>query len=117
MQNTAVKAKQKYERKLAKAIAKGGGIELEYQGQGITAILIEELKGLYGVDDEGTLILIQSILQEVETGEVYAYNEEYGMMEFDFEFVGSREECYKYLLSVREANAQDAANIVLRREG
>jgi len=117
MQNTAVKAKQKYERKLAKAIAKSGGIELEYQGQDITAVLIAEPKGLYGADSTGVITPIDMILQDVGTDKVLAHNEEYGTTDFDFDLVGSKEECYKYLLETQEANAQAAANIVLRREG
>ncbi len=117
MIKTAEQAREKYERKLAKAIAKSGGLEFEYQGQDITAVLIADTKELYAVDEVYELVSIDSILQEVSTGKVMAYNGEYGMMEFDFEFVGSKEECYKYLLETQEKNAQVAAKIALRREG
>ena len=99
MQNTAVKAKEKYERKLAKAIAKNGGLEFDYQGQDITAVLIAEPKELYAVDN-GEMTIINSILQEVNTGKVMAYNEDYGMMEFDFDFVGSLNECKHYIKEI-----------------
>jgi len=102
MQNTAEKAKQKYEKKLAKTIAKSGGIEFEYQGQDITAVLIAEPKGLYGADSIGTTLKIDAILQEVATAKVMAYNEEYGTTDFDFDFVGSKEECNSFLNGGKE---------------
>ena len=100
MQNTAVKAKQKYERKLAKAIAKSGGLEFDYQGQDITAVLIAEPKGLYGADSTGNINQIDMILQDVGTGKVLAYDEEYGTTDFDFDFVGSLNECKHYIKEI-----------------
>ena len=96
MKNTAVKAKQKYERKLAKAIAKSGGIEFDYQGQDITAVLITEPKELYAVDNV-EILSIDAILQEVSTGKVMIHNQEFGSMSFDFDFVGSLDECIHYI--------------------
>ena len=96
MKNTAVKAREKYERKLAKAIAKSGGIELDYQGQDITAILIAEPKELYAVDNV-EILSIDEIMQEVSTGKVMIHNEEFGLMSFEFDFVGSLDECSNYI--------------------
>ena len=96
MQNTAVKAKEKYERKLAKAIVKSGGIELEYQGQDITAVFIAEPRELYAVDNV-EILSIDVIMQEVSTGKVIIYNREFGLMSFDFDFVGSLDECSHYI--------------------
>ena len=96
MQNTAVKAKEKYERKLAKAIAKSGGIEFEYKGQDITAVLIAEPKKIFAVDNV-EILSIDAILQEVSTGKVMIHNQEFGLMSFDFDFVGSIEECINYI--------------------
>ena len=115
MQNTALKAREKYEKKLAKAITKSGGIELEYQGQDITAVTIAEPRGLYAVDDVDEIVTIELIFQEVSTGKVMAYNEEYGMMEFYFDFVGSKEECYKYLLDTKEENVIEVSKMVLTK--
>lgn len=39
------------------------------------------------------MVSIDGILQEVSTGKVMIHNNEYGLMDFDFYFVGSLEEC------------------------
>ena len=96
MKNTAIKAREKYERKLAKAITKSGGIELKYQGQDITAIIIAEPKELYAVDNV-EILSIDEIMQEVSTGKVMIHNQEFGLMSFDFDFVGSLDECGHYI--------------------
>ena len=96
MQNTAVKAREKYERKLAKTIAKRGGINIVAYGQEITDILIAEPKELYAVDNV-EILSIDAILQDVNTGRVMIHNEEFGKMSFEFDFVGSLEECNHYI--------------------
>jgi len=88
--------RQKYERKLEKAISKSGGINLIVDNQEIGAILIAEPKELFAVDNI-EIISIDAILQEVATGKVMIQNKEFGMMSFDFDFVGSLEECNHYI--------------------
>ena len=117
MKNTAVKTKRKYEKKLAKVISKSG-IELIVDDQEITAVIIAEPKGLYAVDNfDLDLIIIEYIMQEVSTGKVMAHNQEFGTMNFTFDFIGSREECYKFLLDEKESNTEAIArlNITVNR--
>ena len=76
MQNTAVKAREEYERKLA--------------------ILIAEPKELYAVDNI-EILSIDAILQDVNTGRVMIHNLEFGEMSFEFDFVGSLNECNNYI--------------------
>jgi len=111
MQNKATKTREKYERKLAKAISKSG-IELIVDDQEITAVIIAEPKGLYAVDNyDIELIAVEAIMQEVATGEVMAFNKEFGVMRFEFDFVGSKEACYKFLLDEKKSNAEAIARL------
>ena len=107
MENTAVRLKEKYEKKLKNAINKSGGISLTKNKQKLEGIIITEPKGLYAVDNfDLELIELEVIMQEVETGKIMVITEEFGMMDFNFEFVGSEKECYKYLLKENESNAK-----------
>ena len=110
MQNTAQKTKRKYEKKLANAIQKAGGISLIHDKQEITAILITEPKGLCFVD-EGEVETIEAIIQATATGQIMAYNQEFGSIPFEFDFVGSKEECYKFLLDEKESNTEAIARL------
>ncbi|WP_151899710.1 hypothetical protein MLC52_09760 [Sulfurimonas sp. NW15] len=117
MKNTAVKTKEKYERKLAKAISKSGGITLTNNGANIDYVSLAEPKGLYAVDNfDIELVAVEAIVQEVSTGKVFAFNEEFGVMGIEFDFMGSKEDCYKYLLddageSKKENLAETIASI------
>jgi len=116
MQNTAQKTKRKYEKKLANAIQKAGGISLIHDKQEITAILITEPKGLCFVDC-GEVEAIEAIIQATATGQIMAYNQEFGSIPFEFEFVGSKEECYKFLLEQKESNALQVASLHIKING
>ena len=96
MQNTATKTREIFERKLEKCISKSGGINLIVDNQEVTAVLIAEPKGLYAVDNV-EILSIDVILQEVSTGAIMIHNEEFGLMSFDFDFVGSFKECSNYI--------------------
>ena len=112
MQNTAVKTKRKYEKKLINAIKKAGGISLKNKGVNIDFISLTEPKGLYAVDNfDIELIAVEAIMQEVATGEVMLFNQEFGVMRFEFDFVGSKEACYKFLLDEKKRNAEDMARL------
>ncbi|PHS58817.1 MAG: hypothetical protein COB17_02400 [Sulfurimonas sp.] len=115
MKNTAVKTREKYERKLAKAITKNGGINLIAYDQEITAVIIAEPKGFYAVDsDDLSIIRVDGIFQEVATGKIMLFNEEYAnLFNFDFAFTGSKEECYKFILDKKESEALEVATLHL----
>lgn len=96
MQKTTTKIREKFERKLEKSISKSGGISIKYGDENITAVLIAEPKELYAVDNV-EMLTIDAILQEVSTGKLMIHNREFGLMSFDFDFVGSLEECEHYM--------------------
>ena len=110
MKNTAVKTRKKYEKKLEKSISKSGGINLIIDEQEVTGIIIAEPKELYAVDNV-EILSIDAILQDVNTGKVMIHNKGFGEMSFEFDFVGSKEECYKYLLDINNDNIIAVANL------
>jgi len=116
MQNRGIKTRRKYEKKLANAIQKAGGISLIHDKQEISAILIAEPKGLCFVD-EGEVETIEAIIQATATGQIMAYNQEFGSIPFEFEFVGSKEECYKFLLEQKESDALQVAGLHIKING
>ena len=103
--------RQKVELQISNAISLNGGIELiTPDGDIVTDMLIANTKGLYAVDDF-ELIKIEAILQSLENGSVMVHTKDYGLMKFDFEFVGDREKCYKFILDKKEANAKTVAGL------
>jgi hypothetical protein len=89
--------KRKFELEMENAISINGGIELiTPDGDLLTDILLAEPKGLYAVD-ENELLKIEAIFQSIQNGSVLAHIKEYGLMHFEFDFVGSKSACYKYL--------------------
>ena len=110
MQNSTDKARENYkqlrqkaELQMSNAISLNGGIELiTPDGNIITDILIANTKGLYAID-EGELLKIDAIVQSLENGCVMVHTKDYGSMEFNFDFTGSKEACYKYLCKTLNA--------------
>lgn len=115
MENRARKTREKYEKKLQKAINKSGGITLIYERQEISAIQIAQPKGFYAVDeDDLSIIRIDGILQEVATGQIMLFNKEYAdYFRFDFAFTGSKEECLNFMLDQQEENKEKVATLHL----
>lgn len=119
MQNAAVneyqehqQIRREYETKVQDAINKNGGVNI-YNQRGIllTDIFIAEPRGLYAVDED-TLIKIELILQSVEDGRVMVYCKEYGVTVFEFDFVGSKTACYKYLHKHEQQNTKKVAELL-----
>lgn len=101
-------------KKLTNAIKKVGGISLKKEGVNIDFISLAEPKGLYAVDNyDIDFVKIEAIVQEVSTGEVMAFNKEFGVMRLEFDFMGSREACYKFLLDEKENDAEAIARLHL----
>jgi uncharacterized protein (DUF1330 family) len=129
MQNRVINIKRKYEKKLTNAIQKAGGISLKKdscvtvaqpykKGVTIDFITLAEPKGLYAVDNyDLELIAVEAIMQEVATGEVVLYNQEFGVMRFEFDFMGNKEACYKYLLNAKQSNALGVASLHIKING
>jgi len=112
MKNEAEKhtlLRQNYERKLEEAISKNG-IEIIDNETKIDLISIAEPKGFYCVDD-GEIHRIEMIMQEISTGKILVDMDEDGYIEFDFDFMGSKEECYKFILKERDKLKNDIASI------
>ena len=112
--NTKQKPQQirrKFEFELELAISSNGGIEqITPDGDVLTDILLAKPKGLYAVDDY-ELLKIDTILQSIENGSVMAYIKDNGLMRFEFDFIGSKEACYKFLLDEKKRNAEDVARL------
>jgi len=103
--------RRKFEFELELAISSNGGIEqITPDGDVLTDILLAKPKGLYAVDDY-ELLKIDTILQSIENGSVMAYIKDNGLMRFEFDFVGSKEACYKFLLDEKKRNAEDVARL------
>ena len=124
MQNTAVneyqeqqQIRREYETKLQDAITKNGGTNISNKkGDLLTDIFIAEPKGLYGVDED-TLIKIELITQSVEDGSVKAFTKEFGEVHFEFDFVGSKAQCYKYLHKHEQQNTKRVAELLSSQIG
>jgi len=103
--------RRKFEFELELAISSNGGIEqITPDGDVLTDILLAKPKGLYAVDDY-ELLKIDTILQSIENGSVMAYIKDNGLMRFEFDYIGSKEACYKFLLDEKKRNAEDVARL------
>ena len=104
--------RREYETKLQDAITKNGGINITTQkGDLLSDILIAEPKGLYAIDEE-TLLKIEIITQSVDDGSIKVFTKEYGVTIFEFDFVGSKEACYKYLYKQETKNTIKVAELL-----
>lgn len=118
MQNTTAneyqeqqQIRREYEAKLQDAITKNGGINITTQkGDLLSDIFIAAPRGLYGVDED-TILKIEAIFQSVEDGRVMVYCKEYGVTIFEFDFVGSKAQCYKYLHKHEQENTKRVAEL------
>lgn len=111
MQKTAASIRVEFEQKLQNAIIKGGAISI-LNGNGVTIdlVTIAEPKGLYAIDED-TVSKIEAIFQNVKDGRVMVYCKEYEVTAFDFEFVGSKAACYKYLHKHEQQNTKRVAEL------
>jgi len=104
--------KREFNSQLETAVKAIGGIDIQTdKDEPIDMLLLTNLKGVYGVDD-GELIKIEAILQSTSTGKTFAYNAEYGEMELDFDFMGSKVACYKYLYKCEQENKIKVAELL-----
>lgn len=111
MKKTAASIRVEFEQKLQNAIIKNGTIDIKNEeGIIIDLVNIAEPKGLYGVDED-TISKIEAILQSVEDGRVMVYCKEYGVTAFEFDFVGSKAACYKYLHQHEQQNTKRVAEL------
>ncbi len=100
-----------FEQELESAITKNGGINLITPDKDLIGdISLAEPKGLYAVENF-ELLKIEAILQSVENGQVMAHILDYGLMHFDFDFVGSKSSCYKYLYKQEHENKIKVAEL------
>lgn len=106
-----LQAKQEFNTQLSQAIKAKGGINITQDGKVINDILLAEPKGLYAVDED-ELLTIELILQCVESGAVKAYTKEFGEVHFEFDYVGSKSQCYKYLHKQEVKNKIDVAKLL-----
>ena len=119
MQNTAVneyqehqQIRREYETKLQDAITKNGGINISNKkGDLLTDIFLAETKGLYAVEED-TLLKIELITQSVDDGSIKVFTEEFGVIAFEFDFVGSKSQCYKYLHKHEQQNTKRVAALL-----
>ncbi|MCD6432763.1 MAG: hypothetical protein J7L21_01855, partial [Sulfurimonas sp.] len=111
--------RDKFHKELEEALTAHGTIELlttcEKQ---IDYINIAEPKGLFGADeaDNYEAVKIDEIMQSVETGRVYVLCEDNdGLREFEFDFVGTKEELYKFMIEERERHILEVANLNINK--
>ena len=100
---------EEFGKKLEKIVRSNGGVKLfTNDGNRIDFIQLIHAHGLYGIESNSgnKIIHIEELQQCTATGRVYAICEEYNdLMELNFEFVGTKEACLKYLHSEEENNA------------
>ncbi len=87
----------------------GGANLLTKDGEKIDSIQLIHAHGLYGIElgSNDEIIQIIELEQCMATGRVYASCEEYeDSIELNFEFVGTKEACLKYLHDEEENNAE-----------
>lgn len=114
-EDVTITTRDKFYEGLEQALTNHGTIKLlTTNGKQIDYITIAEPKGLYGAnaDDNYEAVKIDSILQSVENGGVYALCEDNdGLREFEFDFVGTKEELYKFIIQENERCILEVAKL------
>ncbi len=108
------KVKREFNTQLETAVKAKGGIDITTNAdEPIDMLMLTNFKGVYGVD-AGELIKIEAIMQSTSTGKTFAYNSEHGEMELDFDFMGSKTACYKYLYEHEQQNKIKVAELLTK---